>query len=269
MVRRLLAFSIPLGINSAAFWLLNSLNRVLVTLCLGSEANGYYAVAMKFTQILVFVSTCFQFAWQELSFSKGFGGDEEGSRYYSEKTDLFLRVFMSALLLLIPAIRVGLWIFPQFIHASYAPAVALLPLAFFGAFLSVFSSFLDPIFGAAEKTGLILGSTLAGAVVNVALVLTLFHLGVGVEAANIAFLSGWAVTVSIRLVVLCRGARLQLRFGRLLWFLPLSAGVVVAFWYLPPVWNMLVLVGMLPIACAVLWPELRLICRALTAKRDQ
>ncbi|MBE6595862.1 MAG: hypothetical protein E7644_08705 [Ruminococcaceae bacterium] len=264
--RRLLAFCLPLGLNSAAFWLLNSLNRVLVTACLGAEANGYYAVSLKFTQILVFVSTCFQFAWQEVSFAKGFDEGAESCRYYSEKTDLFLRIFMAILLLLLPAIRVGLWLFPGFIHDSYAEAVRLLPLAFFGAFLSVFSSFLDPIFGAARKTGVILFSTLAGALINVTVILTLFRLGFGVEAANIAFLCGWAVTVTIRLIVLCRGARLRLRLWHLLWFLPLAALVALAFSHLAPVWNAAVLLGMLPIAVAVLLPELRLMHRALSSK---
>ena len=142
----------------------------------------------------------------------------------------------------------------------------LLPLAFFGAFLSVFSSFLDPIFGAARKTGVILLSTLAGALINVTVILTLFRLGFGVEAANIAFLCGWAVTVTIRLIVLCRGARLRLRLWHLLWFLPLAALVALAFSHLAPVWNAAVLIGMLPIAATVLLPELRLMHRALSSK---
>lgn len=265
--RRLLAFCLPLGFNSAAFWLLNSLNRVLVTACLGPEANGYYAISLKFTQILVFASTCFQYAWQEVSFARGFEDDAESCRYYSEKTDLFLRVFMVALLLILPAIRVGLWIFPNFIHASYAEAVRLLPLAFFGAFLSVLSSFLDPIFGAARKTGMILLSTLAGALVNVAVILLLFRLGFGVAAANLSFLCGWAVTVGIRLMVLYRGARLRLRFGHFLWFLPLAVLTALAFLQLSPVANVVVLLGMLPIAVAVLFPELRVVFHAMIGKK--
>lgn len=264
--RRLLAFCLPLGLNSAAFWLLNSLNRVLVTACLGAEANGYYAIALKFTQILVFVSTCFQFAWQEVSFARGFDEGAESCRYYSEKTDLFLRVFMAMLLLLLPAIRIGLWIFPNFIHASYAEAVKLLPLAFFGAFLSVFSSFLDPIFGAARKTGIILLSTLAGALINVVMILGLFRLGLGVEAANISFLCGWAVTVAIRLVALCRGARLRLRLWHLLWFLPLAVLVALVFLRLTPIWSVAALAGMLPVAVTVLFPELQVVHHALCSK---
>ncbi len=258
-IKRLFRFCLPLGIHSAAFWLLNSLNRVLVTGILGSEAGGYYAVALKFTQILVFVSTCFQFAWQEISFAKGFANNRESASYYTAKTDLFLRIFMAAFLMIIPGIRVGLWIFPGFIHASYSTAIALLPVAFFGAFLSVFSSFLDPIFGAAGKTGTILLSTLAGALANLGAILLLFKMNVGVIAANIAFLGGYAVTVAWRIFSLRRTAHLRINMFHMLWFLPAVAAVFAVYYFLSPVCNAVVFVPAGAVAFLLLFPELRLI----------
>jgi len=267
-VARLIRFSLPLGINSAAFWLLNSLNRVLVTVCLGAEQNGYYAIAMKFTQILIFFSTCFQFAWQEVSFAKGFEKKEEDRCYYAEKTDLFLRIFMAALLLLIPGARVGLWLFPGFIHESYSAAIDLLPVALLGAFMSVLASFLDPIFSAARKNGMILLSTALGAAVNVSLVLLLFRLGTGVIAANIAFLAGYTVTVAVRIIGLRRTSGLTLPLCRYLWFLPAVAGVTAAFYLLKPALNIALIPVAALIAFLLLREELGVIFRRSIGSKD-
>ncbi len=235
-LKTLLRFCLPLGVSSAAYWLLNSVDRVLVNIVLGTEQVGYYTIASKFTQIMIFVSTCFQFAWQELSFSRS-STEEDGGEYYSEKIDLFLRIFMVSLLVLIPASRIGLWIFPGFIDAKYADAIPLIPLALVGAFVSILSSFLTPLFGATKRNGALFFSTVMGAIVNVAVIFALFANGVGVMAANIAFLAGYTVNVIFRLWCMHRAIGLRVKAKHLSWFLPAVALVVWAFSYLAPAWQ--------------------------------
>ena len=57
MLMTLLKFCLPLSINSVFYWILNSVNRVIIVNYLGVDANGSYAVANKLgTIITVFVS---------------------------------------------------------------------------------------------------------------------------------------------------------------------------------------------------------------------
>ena len=122
-------------------------------------------------------------------------------------------MFSAGLLLIIPATRVGLALFPWFIDASYGEALSLLPLALLGAFLSIFSAFLEPIFNTAYKNGIMMLSTLIGAGINVGLSIFLFSLGVGVVGASVAYLVAYAAVVCVRLLCLGRlvGARLKIR----------------------------------------------------------
>lgn len=235
---RLLRFCLPLGANCAAFWLLNSLDRVLVTAVLGTAANGYYAVAVKFTKILIFASACFQFAWQELSFLRGYE-KERDERYYTEKTDLFLRIFMAAVLLLIPFVRIWLFLFPGFIDVSYSAAVPLIPLALLGTFVATVCSFLTPLFETTHRNKIIFFATLSGAMVNLLVILILFRFGVGVVAANIAFLCGYCATAVFLLVSLKKTVGLRVRIWRFLPFVPLAVGLSAVFACLPLFYNVL------------------------------
>ncbi len=241
-VKALLRFCLPLGLSTACFWLLTSANRILVTVCLGAEANGVFAVSVRFAQILVFFSTCFQFAWQELAFLRGHDRGEEGARYYTEKLNLFFAVFSAGLLLVIPATRVGLAVFPWFIDASYGEALSLLPLALFGAFFAIFSAFLEPVFNTVGKNGTMMLSTLVGAAINVGLSLLLFSLGVGVVGASVAYLVAYAAVVLIRLLCLGRlvGARLKIRTVLLL--LP-ALSAVLCYYLFPPLVSFLLLLA--------------------------
>ncbi len=127
--RRLLRFCLPLGISAAAFWVLNSAGRVLVNVLLGNAAGGIYAVSLRFAQVVTFVATCFRFAWQEVSFARGYGDmrTRDNTRYYTAKINLFLRVAAAAALCVLPAVRVGLWLLPDFIAPAYEEAILYIP----------------------------------------------------------------------------------------------------------------------------------------------
>lgn len=70
LIKQLYRFSLPMCLNSAVFWFLNSFNRVAVSHWLGESQNGYLAVSNKFAVILSLVGSCFSLAWQELAYQK-------------------------------------------------------------------------------------------------------------------------------------------------------------------------------------------------------
>lgn len=264
VLRRLVRFCLPLGVGSIAYWVLTSLGRVLVTLLVGESAGGVFAVSLKFAQIIVFASLCFRLAWQEIAFVKGYHGDagigEQGG-YYSEKTDLFVRVTLVVCLLCVPAARVGLWLFPGFIADSYGEVRLLIPIALVGAALTVLCDFLEPMFGAAKRTGVLLASTASGAALNVVLTVLFIHGGGGAYGAHLAFCVAALATALLRVMLLRHIVGLYLRSFYLVAF-PLVAAVVVAYHYLSPVWNIGVLLAAVLFACLLL-PELRLLIKRL------
>ena len=261
---QMLRFALPLGASAAAFLVLSSLARVLTFYCFGSQAAGELAVALKFSQIILLVSACFQLAWQELALAKSIVGDSPA--YYTVRVDLFLRVAFSCLLLLIPLSALFLTVFPHFIGGEYAGAEKLLPVAFLFSFFAIVATFFEPILARYGKTCTLLFTTLAGAILNLALAALVILLGGGavwiLAAGVVSFL---AVTL-IRVILLTRAGVLRLSPWRYLALaLPLAA--VMAVYYLcTPVWQAVALTLALFLAMAVLLPELLLILTRLSAR---
>lgn len=210
IIKSLVRFSLPLCLNSASFWFLSGYNRVAITNVLGLEANGLYSVAGKFTYALTLVSICFNMAWQELVYSKG--NEKDKSDLYTTASNYYIKFIALGCILFLPAIQV---VFPFFVLGEYRECFAFVPLYILATGVSIFSTFQGNIFGAEKKTGTIFYSTLAGAVCNVAC----FHLLVGrlgVQAANVALLTGFTVNVVIRMIMLKKTAIIRIDYGFLI-----------------------------------------------------
>ncbi len=269
VLRRLLRFCLPLGVGSCAYWMLTSLGRVLVTLLVGETAGGVFAVSLKFAQIIVFASLCFRLAWQEIAFAKGYQSHavvgEQGG-YYSEKADLFIRVTLAVFLLSVPAARLGLWLFPSFISDAYGEARLLIPAALAGAALTVLCDFLEPMFGAAKKTGMLLLSTALGATLNVTLTVLFILCGGGALGAHLAFCVAAFGTVLLRVLLLRHMLDLRLQpfyFAAV----PLTVAVALAYHYLSPAWNIGVLLAAVVLVFLML-PEARLLIKKMLPNKS-
>lgn len=195
--KQIFRYSLPLCLNSAAYWFLTGFNRIVIVDSLGESQNGYFAIAGKFSAIISLVGSCFTLAWQETAYRKE--GEHSGSgAYYSRAGDQYLRFLWMGTVCLLPFIGI---LFPYLVDSAYAPAKMLVPLNLLGTASSLYSAFLGDIFGAIKQNRIIFLSTLTAAGVNV-LVLYLLIGPLGVQAANIAFLAGFSVNCAIRAALL-------------------------------------------------------------------
>lgn len=264
LFNQLLKFSLPLCINSIAFWLLNSSNKVIVTLILGEAQNGYLAIANKFTSILYLVSSCFQLAWQELAYSQENDiHNQSTGEFYSKAFDLYTRILLIGILIIIPGIKV---IFSIFVHSNYNASASLIPLALMGTIMSILSSFLGSIFGGIKKTGIIFLSTLLGAIVNLVVIFSLIKI-VGVTAANIAFLAGFTVNVLFRTITLNKLIKMKVNYWYYLLFVPLFILVVIIYNYFNWIVNLILFVLFICIAFLLFNKEIKMVINGLLNRR--
>ena len=89
--RALLKYSLPLLPNAVCWWLLGSSSRLFIEHFLGLEANGIFAVAMKFSTILETFSVIVYQAWQETAI-KQYGA--------ADRSKFFSRIFNTYILIL-------------------------------------------------------------------------------------------------------------------------------------------------------------------------
>ncbi len=267
LFKKMLRFSLPLCVNSVAFWFLSSANKIIVTTVLGAEYNGYLAIANKFTSILYFVSSCFQLAWQELVYSRDNGLKQSTGEFYSKAFDLYLRILLVGLFLLIPLIKIGLAIYPNFIDVQYNDSIILIPLALAGTVMAILSSFLGSVFGGIKQNNFIFVSTLLGAIVNLGVIFALINI-IGVMAANIAFCAGFTATVLMRTLILKRKINMKVKYWYFAIAIPLLIAIIYVFnlnWF----YNLLTFAVIAALGGLVLKPELTVLYHKVKSRLKQ
>ena len=190
LLRRLFIFSLPLSLNSIAYWFLTAYNRIAISRTLSDYDNGLYAIAGKFGMIVLLVTQCVQLAWQELAFARITASPDMARAYFSRAIALFLCSLVAiaaALLLAVPLV------FPYIVDAAYQDALSLVPLYLLAMLFSATCSFLASIFGALKKTNALFINMAIGAVVNV-LCLHAFMEPLGAKAAALSMAAGFGVT---------------------------------------------------------------------------
>lgn len=201
LLRDIWRFTLPLCVNSIAFWLLSASGRVILRYMDGPEQVGYLSIAGKFTQLIYLVSSCIQLTWQEIAYSHD-NAEKNTGIFYSKAFALYYEVMIMGVVLIIPVIKIGLTVFPDFIDSSYSESINLIPEALLGTGLAIVSLFLGTIFSSIKKTRIIFVSTLAGAMSGVLSNILFILGGLGAASVNYSIILGYVVTIAVRIIIL-------------------------------------------------------------------
>ena len=211
IAKNIFVFSLPLSINSASYWLLTSYSRIIIANKLGTEFNGYYAIASKFGVMITLVSFAFTMAWQEMAFSKA-DYDKETAHFYSKATELYLKFLISGTSILLPLIYFA---FPYLVSKEYSHAKIIIPIYIIATVLSIFASFLGNILTAYKKTNVIFLSTLIASIVNLIVIYILIG-RIGLLSAPIALLIGYFINSWIRIALIRKEIEYQIYLNRII-----------------------------------------------------
>ena len=204
LTKSLLGFAAPLCLNTASYWLLSSASRLVLNCMCGDAASGVFSVGNKFGQVIVLATTCFAYAWQDLSFSASSKGVD--GAFFTRACRQYFVFLSAAFAVLLPLLRV---VFPFFVKGSYGEAVEVVPLALVVALVSGYSGFVGNIFYAIKKTKTITISTVVAGVVAVAVSPAAIN-ALGANGVNAAVLLGFIVNLAVRAFVLRREVEFRL-----------------------------------------------------------
>jgi len=203
LLKPMVIFCIPLGINSIVYYLMNNFNKLFISGAMGDAAVGIFSVAGKFMAIATAVAAVIQYAWTELTFS--LGDDEDKAKIYNSAMKIVTRLSLFLVLGMLPAIHV---VFPYLIGTEYSDAFALIPIYYFSLGFTIINGFLTNILRAENdtKTGLI-GKIIACVFSLASLVLLIKPLGL--QAAGISMTLG-AIVEYICLSVALRKFKIKI-----------------------------------------------------------
>lgn len=227
LLSELFYYSIPLSLNSLAFWLLTGYTNVAISRLLGLDANGIYIVAAKFGVAISLLSTCFNLAWQEIAFKKGLDDKKELGQFYSHAINLLIKFFSLWGICLIPVCFI---IFPFVVKGDYASSLGIIPLCIIVAILSVISSFLGQVYAAIKATKEIMRSTITACILNLVLV-PLFISFAGLWGAIVGMIISYLVNVIMRIVILRKYVNISINCKHILFSLLLMTLALFVFYW--------------------------------------
>lgn len=193
-VKALCTYSAPLAINSVAYWLLNSLGRVTISQVLSLVANGIYAVGSKFGSTVSLATTCFTYAWQDITFKSKL----QDKAFYARGIEEYARFLMLSSAIMLPVISLC---FPILVGQAYHAAYPVVPSFLFVAIASAISNFTGNIFYVLKDTKTISYSTLVAAGCNLVLVYPMTHF-LGIIGTNLSTLLAFLINILIRCLIL-------------------------------------------------------------------
>ena len=190
-------YALPLCINTVSYWMLTGFNRLVVNWILGNAANGLLAIGNRFGVLISLVTTCFTYAWQDISFTKA-QDTEDRSRFYSQACNLYFKFLIAGMLIILPICH---WVFIIMIHDNYGEAEKTVPLFLMVGVLSAISAFIGNVFYAIKDTQAIFYSTVISAICNAIIVFPSVYFW-ELNGSNIAATTGFIINIIIRCILL-------------------------------------------------------------------
>ena len=170
LMNDMIKYSIPLVPNSISWSIINMSDKIILTQMVSSAANGIYAMANKFPNIINVLYGYFYTAWKE-SAAKIVKEDNKNQYYNSIYHDAkrFLYAVTICLIAVMP------FAFPIFINEAYNEAYVYIPIVMIATYYSNLSSFYGGIFSAYKDTKIMGTTTIVAAVINLVIDLLLVN----------------------------------------------------------------------------------------------
>lgn len=179
----LLKYSAPLVPNSMGWWLVSSSDRYIIAYMLSSSANGIYSIAGKFSQLLTFVISVFQLAWQESAIIEENSSTRD--KFYTNTFNAYIRILMGGYLVILPFIKL---LYPYLVDLNYQEGYLYNPLLLIGAIFAAFSQFYGSAYLVFKRTRGAFSTTIVAAIVNIIIGIGLIRwLGLFAPALGTAF----------------------------------------------------------------------------------
>ncbi len=193
-LKQMLKFSIPMIPTSIFWWITNVSDRFMITYFVGDSVNGLYSAAYKIPTLLMVLSGIFINAWRNSAIDEK--DSDEYNSFYERVFDMFsgiIFIIASGIVAFTPLIT-----FLMF-DPSYGDAWIYIPVLTAAMVFFNFVSFLGSVYVVSKKTVWSFVTSLAGALINIALNFILIP-RIGALGAAVATLASFVVVFVLRVI---------------------------------------------------------------------
>ena len=164
LFKKMIKYSLILIPNSLMWWIMNSLDRVMITNMIDVSANGIYAISSKIPAILITFTTIFNQAWMFSAVKEK--DNEDKDKYTSDIFDYLATIVITVSTFLILVIKPLLSIY---VGKSFFTAWYYTPPLLIGTVFLTLGTFLSNEYTAHKDSMGFLKSSTIGAIINLIL----------------------------------------------------------------------------------------------------
>lgn len=204
LLKEMAMYSLPLVVNSMAWWINNASDRYILTFFCGAAVNGIYAIAYKIPAILSSIQSVFYNSWSISAITEFDHNDSDS--FISNVYDTYSCIsFIGCSAIIIANVFIARLLYAN----EFYQAWRFVPLLLLGTVFNGMSLFEGCLFAAAKKTKTISVTTFAGAIFNTALNFLLIPF-MGAFGAAIATCASYFVVWAVRTYQLLRFMNLKI-----------------------------------------------------------
>ncbi len=208
VLKKLIIYTTPLTINTLLCWLMNGSAKVIIQNFIGTEGNGMYSFANKFTNIITFVGTILNMSITEEMFKIS---REEREKMFPQILENFTEKLLVILIILLPIIR---GFYEIFAKTNYYQSKMYIPLLLINSLMIVIINSVSAMFKANFRNRYQLISTIAGTAISlVIMIMTIKTLGI--LGVIIGQLCGAGVNLCIVFICLNKKMKIKIKFSKM------------------------------------------------------
>ena len=210
LMKRMLAFSVPLILNNLSWWVIHSANKVIIEFAMGASILGIYTVATKIPSLINVLISIFQQSWTISSVKEVEGSND--SDFYSGVFNAVCLVAFGMSFGIIVVIKPFMSIY---VGSEFVEAWKYIPLLLVGTTFSAISSYFVTLYAALKKSLNNMISTLIPAIINIIVCIVLVNL-LGLWAAIIGTCVSYFIMSLARMVDVTRFIKIKIDYIRLI-----------------------------------------------------
>ena len=208
LLKRMLEYSAPLILNNVSWWVVQSLDKLMLEAMAGAAALGIYTVATKIPSLINVATSIFSQAWG-ISSVKEMETTNSG-RYYSNVLKALYTFVFGAAVVLIAIVRPFMAIY---VGEGFGESWRYVPLLLVSAAFAAVASYYGSLYGALLKSVNNMLTTFLAAVVN-AVINVLLIPTMGLWGAVIGTVVAYAVLMVARMADVARFVEIDVGLPR-------------------------------------------------------
>ncbi|MBE6158140.1 MAG: hypothetical protein E7160_05060 [Firmicutes bacterium] len=180
LIKSMYKYSIPLVPNGVSWWIVNVSDRTIISVVVGTAANGIYAISNKFPTIISSLLGIFNLSWSESAALHIDSPDRD--EFFSDVLNTVTKIFTC---LGVGMIACMPFVFPILINSKYNAATSYIPILVLAAVFNVAICIYTGIYIAKKMTKQVASTTIIGAIINI-LINVIFIKKLGLYAASLS-----------------------------------------------------------------------------------